>query len=191
MAALNVQEVLADVTDHLRGMWRYRWIAVFISWVAAVCGWFMVYSMPNIYRASAQVSVNTNSLLPALTAGLTARENLMSEVDLVSKALLTRPNLEAVARATDLDLRADTPQEMEALITGLQRRVKVAGGRDKIFNISYADPDRNKARRCCSVRYTNGLGNRTDRSPRRGQWGTDHCLTPWVCGTCCPTRPRP
>jgi len=77
---------------------------------------------------------------------LTARENLISEVELVSKAMLTRPNLETVARDTDLDLRAETPQEMEILITGLQRRVKIVGGGDKIFSISYTDANRDKAR---------------------------------------------
>ena len=128
---MNVQEIIAEITDHIRGMWRFRWYAILISWVVALIGWYSVYTMPNIYEASARVSVDTNSLLPALTQGLTARENLMSEVDLVSKALLTRPNLEAVARDTDLDLRAETPQQMELLITGLQRRVRIAGGRDK------------------------------------------------------------
>jgi uncharacterized protein involved in exopolysaccharide biosynthesis len=151
MAAMNVQEILAEVTDHLRGMWRYRWITVLIAWFVFVAGLFFVYTMPNIYEASAQVSVDANSLLPALTEGLTARENLMSEVELVSKALLTRPNLEAVARETDLDLRAETSQQMELLITGLQRRVKVAGGRDKIFNISYTDTNRTKAKEVVSA----------------------------------------
>jgi len=143
---MNVQEIIAEVTDHIRGMWRFRWYAVLISWAVAIVGWYSAYTMPNIYEASARVSVDTNSLLPALTKGLTARENLMGEVDLVSKALLTRPNLEAVARETDLDLRAETPQQMELLISGLQRRVRISGGRDKIFNISYNDADRGKAR---------------------------------------------
>ena len=143
---MNVQEVIAEVTDQLRGMWRFRWIALVISWGVAIVCWYFVYTMPNIYEASARVSVDTNSLLPALTQGLTARENLMSEVELVSKVLLTRPNLEAVARETDLDLRAETPQQMELLITGLQRRVIIVGGRDKIFRISYEDVDRDTAR---------------------------------------------
>lgn len=148
---MNVQEIIAEVTDHIRGMWRFRWVALVISWCIAIVGWYSVYTMPNIYEASARVSVDTNSLLPALTKGLTARENLLSEVDLVSKALLTRPNLEAVARETDLDLRAETPQQMELLITGLQRRVKIVGGRDKIFKISYSDANRNKAREVVSA----------------------------------------
>ena len=143
---MNLQEMIAEITDHIRGMWRFRWYAVVISWLVAVLGWYSIYTMPSIYEASARVSVDTNSLLPALTQGLTARENLMSEVELVSEALLTRPNLQAVARETDLDLRADTTQEMELLITGLQQRVRIAGGRDKIFTISYNDADRGKAR---------------------------------------------
>ena len=59
--------------------------------------------------------------------------------------MLTRPNLAEVARQTDLDLRAETPQQMEALITGLQRLVSIKGGRDRIFTISYQDKDRKKA----------------------------------------------
>jgi polysaccharide chain length determinant protein (PEP-CTERM system associated) len=126
-------------------MWRFRWQMLAVSWLVALVGWVMVLRMPDIYESIAMVSVDTNSLLPDLTKGLTANENVMSEVDLVSKALLTRPNLETVARETDLDLRADTPQEMELLITGLQERVTVQGGRDNIFRISFQDRNRGKA----------------------------------------------
>ena len=143
---MNLQEIIAEITDHLRGMWRFRWQAVGIAWAVALLGWYFVYTMPNIYEASAKVSVDTNSLLPALTQGLTARENLIDEVDLVSKAMLTRPNLEAVARETDLHLRAETPQALELLITNLQRSVGISGGRDRIFTITYEDRNREKAR---------------------------------------------
>lgn len=148
---MNVQEIIAEITDHIRGMWRFRWYAVLIAWSVAIAGWYSVYTMPDIYQASTRVSVDTNSLLPALTKGLTAREDLISEVELVSKALLTRPNLQAVARETDLDLRADSPQDMELLITGLQRRVNVVGGKDNIFTISYKDSSRDKAREVVSA----------------------------------------
>ncbi|MDH3639585.1 MAG: hypothetical protein OES09_14155, partial [Gammaproteobacteria bacterium] len=138
-------EILAEILSHLRGMWRYRWQVVILSWVVAVPGWLYVYTMPDVFQATAKVSVDTNSLLPTLTAGLTARENFASEVDIVYRALLTRPNLEEVARQTDLDLRADTPQQMEELITMLQSRLTVQGGRDRIFTISYKDQNRDKA----------------------------------------------
>jgi polysaccharide chain length determinant protein (PEP-CTERM system associated) len=142
---MDLSQLIALVLDHLRGMWRYRWQLVIVAWLTAIPGWALVYQMPDVYEASAMVSVDTNSLLPAITKGLTVSENLIDEVDLVSKAMLTRPNLAEVARQTDLDLRAETPQEMEDLVTGLQLRVSVKGGRDNVFLISYQDRNRAKA----------------------------------------------
>jgi len=142
---MNPQELIIEVLNHVRGMWRYRWYMVLVSWCVAIPGWLYVYTMPDVFEASAKVSVDTNSLLPSLTKGLTASENLIDEVDIVSRALLTRPNLEEVARQTDLDLRAETPQQMEGLITGLQQNVSVKGGQDKIFTISYQDRNKEKA----------------------------------------------
>ena len=144
---MDLQELISANLDHIRGMWRYRWQFVIVAWLVAISGWAAVYKLPNVYAASALVSVDTNSLFPTLTKGLTASENLLSEVDIVSRALLARPNLEKVARDTDIDLRADTPQEMELLITGLQQRVKIMGGReDDIFAIAFEDRSREKAR---------------------------------------------
>ena len=143
---MDLHALISEILDHIRGMWRFRWHAVLVAWIAAILGWTAIYRMPDVYEASAEVSVDTNSLLPNLTKGLTASENIIDEVGLVSRAMLTRPNLEAVARATDLDLRATTPEAMEILITGLQDRVNVVGGRDRIFTISFQDKSREKAR---------------------------------------------
>jgi uncharacterized protein involved in exopolysaccharide biosynthesis len=60
--------------------------------------------------------------------------------------VLTRPNLERVARETDLALRARSPAAFEALITDLQRGITVGGGRDNVFTIQYEDESRDKAR---------------------------------------------
>ena len=145
MAMMELQGLVEDIKTQARGMWRFRWMAICVAWTAALLGWVFVLQMPDIYKSSARVFVDTNSLLPELTEGLTARENLLDEVDLVSKDLLSRPNLEAVARETDLDLRATTVREKEELISELQRQIRVEGGRDRIFRISYEDPSRQKA----------------------------------------------
>jgi len=143
---MKIQELIDLVIDHIRGMWRFRWHAVGTAWLIAGLGWYLVFKMPSIYEASARVSVDTNSLLPTLTEGLTASETLISEVDLVSKALVTRSNIESVARETGIVARAHSEQELELLITALQRRIRVTDGRDNIFNISFEDTDRDKAR---------------------------------------------
>ena len=181
---MNLQEILALVLNYLRGMWRFRWQLIIVAWVIAIPGWITVYKMPDVYEASARVSVDTNSLLPALTQGLTAGENINDEVDLVSKAMLTRPNLAEVARQTDLDLRAETPREMEALVSGLQRSVTIQGGRDRIFAISYRDKNRQKATEVVTALLNtfveSSLGAQGDDAAiQRDRGGPpDSCLSP-------------
>ena len=143
---MNIQEIVEIIADHVRGMWRFRWHAAGAAWAVAVLGWYFVFTMPSIYEATARVSVDTNSLLPTLTEGLTASENVMSEVELVSQAVLTRGNIEAVARSTGILSRAETEHERELLISALQRRVRVTDGLDTIFTISFEDTDRDEAR---------------------------------------------
>ena len=146
MNSVDLQQIISDVLDHVRGMWRYRWWANSIAWILFLGGWLFICSLPNSYLASTRVYVDTNSLLTPLMKGLTATDNELDEVQLVSKAVLTRPNLEKVANQTDLALRAKTPEALEGLITRLQQRVHVTGGRDNIFTIEYQDVSREKAR---------------------------------------------
>src|SRR6056297_1313781 len=127
-------------------MWRYRWWAAGVAWLISVVGWFYVYSMPDVYSAEAKVYVDTKSLMGPVFEGLALTDNVTAQVEAVSRALLTRPNLETVARKTDLDLRANTAEEMEDLITDLQSGIRVSANRERnIFDISYRDVDRQKA----------------------------------------------
>ena len=145
MGSLDLQALLSEVVDHVRGMWRYRWWANSIAWVVFLAGAVFVSLIPDVYRASTRVFVDTNSLLKPLMRGLTVADNVLDEVQLFSRVVLTRPNLEKVAQKTDLALRAKTPEAFEALIADLQRRVIVTGGRDNVFSIQYEDANREKA----------------------------------------------
>ena len=142
----NLQQLFAQVVEHVRGMWRYRWWAVGVAWLLAVAGQTVVYSIPNVYRASAKVFVDTHSMLGPLMKGLAVDTNTMNEAQLVSTAVLTRPNLEKVAYKTDLALRAHTPEELETLISGLQRQIRVVTGGNNVFTIEYEEQSREKAR---------------------------------------------
>jgi polysaccharide chain length determinant protein (PEP-CTERM system associated) len=142
---MNVQEIISEVLEQIRGSWRYRWTATLVAWSISLVAWFYIYSMPNIYEATTKVSVDTNRLLARLTENLTAGENMIGEADLVSKALLTRPNLEAVARETELDRRYKSAVRREALITSLQKRIKVDNPSGSIFTITFEHNDRRQA----------------------------------------------
>ena len=144
---MNIQELIAEALEYARGMWRYRWPALGLAWLVSLAGWYVVYTMPNEYAASSKVYLETESLLDPIFSGLTIQGDLQAEVEAASRALLTRPHLETVARETDLALRAQTPGEFERLITRLQKAIRVKGNRDRnVFDVTYADTDRDKAR---------------------------------------------
>ena len=122
---MDLQQLLNKVLDELRGAWRFRWIGVGFAWVLCILGWLYVSTIPNVYEASARVYVDTRGILRPLLQGLAINPDVASGLDLVRQALLSRPQIERVARETDLDQRAKTPEQKEQLITGLQQRISI------------------------------------------------------------------
>ena len=136
---------LVQIEAYARGMWRYRWRAVVAMWAVSIIGWTAVYLLPPVYEANARIYVDTENALRPLLRGIAASSNVLNEVTVVTREMLSRPNLAEVARTTDLDLRAGDPEEFEDLLTDLGERIQVNGSRDNIFTIAYQDVDRAKA----------------------------------------------
>ncbi len=135
--------MLAQALGYLRGIWRYRWVALVVAWLVAVAGWVHVSQMPDEYQASAQVHVDTDSVLRPLMSGLTVEPNVQQRVDMMTRTLLTRPTLETVAQETDMHLRATTEAQMNAVIEGLRRSldIQAVGRQNNLYRISYASND--------------------------------------------------
>lgn len=131
---------------HIHGMWRYRWAALLAAWIVSASLWLFVYMLPDVYEASTRVYIDTQTVLKPLLEGLAVDSDLMTEVNLMTQALMSRPNLEKVARETDLDHRARTPLEMEDLLDGLARKIRISEGLGNLFTIRYRDIDRATAR---------------------------------------------
>jgi len=150
-----VDELLRQLLTELRGAWRFRWLAMGVTWVVGLVGIGVVLQMPDLYEARAQVFVDTED--PLLTRrGAGDMDDAQTKVNYVRRQLLSTPNLEEVARETDLDLRVDTPQAFEGLIIGLQRDINVrpAGARGfeaNLYEINYRDRDRRTAERVVQV----------------------------------------
>jgi polysaccharide chain length determinant protein (PEP-CTERM system associated) len=144
-----MQSIIIRILDELRGSWRFRWVALLAAWVVCVGGWAFVFTLPNVYEAAARVYVDSKTALGPLLHGLALDPNVESEVSIVRQALLSRPQLEAVSRKTDLHLRAKTPEEMELMLDSLQKHIFVvnavrAGNSDTdgLYRISFQDPSR-------------------------------------------------
>src|SRR5246127_4738406 len=101
-----MQELVEQLLAILRGMWQRRWFGLGVAWLAAVIGAVVVFRLPDKYEASARVYVDTQSLLQPLMAGMAVTSDAGQQGAILSRILLSRPNLEKIIRKSDLDTSA-------------------------------------------------------------------------------------
>ncbi len=136
-----MHEVMLLIMRYVRGTWRYRWWLLGLAWAICLVGWTIVARLPDQYQASARVYVDTSSILRPYLAGLAINTgNNQRKIFLMTRTLLSRPNLEKVLRMTDLDLRADTEAEKDALLDEVKKNLRFGGTRrENLYTISYND----------------------------------------------------
>ena len=143
-----MEELLRQALTIGRGMWKYRWPALAVAWVVAIAGVVAVFKIPDRYEASARIYVDTQTILRPLMSGLAIQPNLEQQVAMLSRTLISRPNVEKLVRMADLDLGAQTKAEQEELITELMTKLKISAGRgDNLYTLAYQDENRDKAQR--------------------------------------------
>jgi uncharacterized protein involved in exopolysaccharide biosynthesis len=120
-----------------KAAWRYRWLAVAVSWVICGVGWAYVYTIPNSYEASARLYVDADAILTPLLRGLAVDNGLGQQLDILQRTLLSRPNLEKLVSNTDLDLSVTGPADLESLVSGLGNAIKINPQTRNLFTINY------------------------------------------------------
>ncbi len=150
-----MNEAFDQVMGYALGIWRKRWVVLVAAWLIAVVGWVWVYTLENRYEAQARVYVDTQSLLRPLMSGMAVQPNVEQQVAMVTRTLASRPNLEKVARMTDLDLRAKTPKQQEELYTELAKAIQLSGtNRENLYTIAYQHANPDLARRVVQALLT-------------------------------------
>lgn len=143
-----MQDLFEQILGYVRGVWRARWVLLIASWVLLLAGIVVVATMPDRYEATARVHVDSKSVLTPLLRGLTVPQDIQSRVDILTRTLLSRPNLEKLVRMTDLDLSVKTNEEMEVLLRRLEKEIRVKGqSRKELYIISYDHEDSATAKR--------------------------------------------
>jgi len=133
---------------YLQGVWLRRRYIVITAWLVCPIGWLMVFNMPPTYEATTKLYVETRSILAPALRGLTIGTNPDEEIQLMARTLLSRPNLEKIAMATDLDVSVSDRQSYENLIDSLQKNVKLtSAGRENLYVISYSNASPQLAKR--------------------------------------------
>ena len=147
--------ILLEVLTYIQNATRYKWYGIALAWLLCVVGWAYVSQMPDRYQADARVHVDTYSVLRPLLTGLAIHPDVASQVRLMAKVMFSRPNLEKVARMTDMDLNVTSEEGMEKLIKRLQHSAQLTGTtQENLFTISFEDADPKTAKRAVQAFLT-------------------------------------
>jgi polysaccharide chain length determinant protein (PEP-CTERM system associated) len=159
-----MQEIVQQVLVILRGMWKFRWPGLVVAWATAIVGVVVVMKIPDQYEATARIYVDTDSILKPLMAGLTVQPNVEQQIGMLSRTLISRPNLEKLIRMADLDLKSAGKGDQEALIERLSKgiQIRTAGGLN-LYSLAYRDSEQDRAKRVIqslvSIFVEAGLGS--------------------------------
>ena len=134
----DLQQTLTQILDYIKGVWIKKRYVIIFSWLICPIGFFYVASMPDTYQSKSQVFVDTRSVLQPLLRGLAIQTNPEQEIQMMAKTLLSRSNVEKIARESDLDITTSTELEFENLVTSLTKEIELSStSRSNIYNISY------------------------------------------------------
>jgi polysaccharide chain length determinant protein (PEP-CTERM system associated) len=141
-------DLLKNLLIQFRGAWRYRWIAVTGTFVVALGAWIVIALLPNYYESKARIYVDSESVLKPLLTGLAVGTDVNARAASVSRVILSRPNVERVARETGIVVESNSPRALESTITDLRDRIQIIKSVQdpNLYTVSYVDQNATRAR---------------------------------------------
>jgi polysaccharide chain length determinant protein (PEP-CTERM system associated) len=134
-----MQEFLEVFKSTAKGMWAHRLWGLVAAILVGLIAVGISFSVPKRYEATARVYVDTQSLLGPVLKDMAVQPNFEQQVAMAGRIILSRPNVDKVMKASDLDLQVKTPREREQFIDELIRRIefKASPGSTNLYTISY------------------------------------------------------
>ena len=143
-----MDDIIRQVMGFARGMWRFRWYGLIAAWIVAIIGVAMVFRIPDQYEASARLYVDTDSVLKPLMSGMAIQPNVEQQLNMLTRTLLSRPNIEKLVRMADLDLKGAGKDNRDALVDRLMGSIQIRGASGlNLYTLVYRDNDQDKAKR--------------------------------------------
>ncbi len=135
-----MHELFDKLSEFIWGVNRFRWTALAVAWTLALLGWLMVAQVDSKYPATARLYVDTNRILEPLLDGIAVQTDVKKEVALMSKTLLSRPNLEALIEKNNLDAEITSERGYEGLIDALQDQIEIydTNGAKSLYAVEYS-----------------------------------------------------
>ncbi len=143
-----MDEIIRQAITILRGMWKHRWLGLGVAWIVGALSVVVVLRIPDKYEASARIYVDTQSILKPLMSGLAIEPNIDQQIMVLSRTLISRPNIEKLVRMADLDLNITSKQAQEALVDTLMKELTIKStSRDNLYTLAYSDAQPERAKK--------------------------------------------
>src|SRR4051794_10477234 len=113
------------LSTYLRAAWRRRWLGVAVAWLVCCVGWAGTYAIPNQFDSNARLFVDADAILTPLLRGIAADSTPTTQLEILQRTLLSKPNMEKLISKTDLDLMLNRPSDRERMIIRLANDIKV------------------------------------------------------------------
>jgi len=136
-----MDEILLLLRRYVTGAWRRRWLALAVAWVICLAGWAAVMRLPPSYEVSAQVYVAADPVLTPLLHGIAIGGGIDSQVALLQRTLLSRPNIETLISKAGLLAGNNNLTANQALVKKLQDTIRIVPDTDSLFTIAYSNAD--------------------------------------------------
>jgi len=140
-----MHELFDKLSEFVWGVTRYRWTALAVAWTLALLGWLMVAQVDSRYPATARLYVDTNRILGPLIKDISVQTDVKKQVALMSKTLLSRPNLVELIVKNNLDAEIPSGDQgaYEALIDTLQEQIEIydTNGTKSLYSLEYSHRD--------------------------------------------------
>ena len=142
-----MDEIFRQVIISLRGMWRHRTLGLSIAWLVGGLGLVAIMLVPDKYEATARMFVNAESILKPLMAGMTVAPDLNSRIEVLSRVLVSRPNVQKLVRSQAGNKPGLSDDVVEKQVDALIKDLQIKGtGRDQVYTITLRDRDPERAR---------------------------------------------
>ncbi len=159
-----MESLSITIFQYLHAIWRRKWMTAFAAWAICIVGWTVIAMMPSKYESSARVYVDGDGLLGPLLRGLAVEVDPAQQLDVLQRTLLSRPNLEQLIHMADLDSRARTNADKEALLRALPESIAIKPQTKNLFTISYDDTNPTVARNVVQALLTIFAENSTGQT---------------------------
>ena len=131
-----MNNIIERITKYLTAVLRFRGYAVLVGTLVCLIGWSIIALIPDTYRSTARIYVDTKTVLQPLLRGVAVDRDVNQEIAAMQESLLSRPNLEEVVRRTNLAPPDLSPKKIEDVLLSLNKSIAVGADAPHIFAIT-------------------------------------------------------